>query len=119
VSLETPNFRKFLFGGNVRYQWVVVTKTRKSVSRDASHGLRLAVLIQDFAAEKTECPEIDSGKWKGRGATDERSLGLMAPWVNAAQFRQFDISGPIKLRPSSRQDIDVRSAEKGLCITSQ
>jgi hypothetical protein len=37
-------------------------KFGKSVFRGASHGLRLAVLIQDFAAEKTECPEIDSKK---------------------------------------------------------
>jgi hypothetical protein len=61
-NLENPNFCKFLFGGNVKYQWVIVEKIWKSVFCDAPHGLRLAVLIQDFAAEKAECPEIDSGK---------------------------------------------------------
>jgi hypothetical protein len=33
-------------------------------------------LIQDFAAEKTECPEIDSKKSKGRNAT-----GGAIPWA--------------------------------------
>jgi hypothetical protein len=46
----------------VEYQWVIAEKIWKSDFRGASHGLRLAVLIQDFATEKPECPEIDSKK---------------------------------------------------------
>jgi hypothetical protein len=41
----TPNFCKFLFGGNVKYQWVIAEKIWKSDFRGASHGLRLVVLI--------------------------------------------------------------------------
>jgi hypothetical protein len=46
----------------VGYQWVIVEKIWKSIFRGASHGLRSVVPIEDFAAEKPECPEIDSGK---------------------------------------------------------
>jgi hypothetical protein len=60
--LEPPNFCKYLFGGNVCYQWVIVEKIWKIVFRGASDSLPLAVRIDDCAAEKPECPQIDSKK---------------------------------------------------------
>jgi hypothetical protein len=53
---------KSLFGGNVEYQGFTRRKIWKSVFRGASHGLRLAVRIEDCAAEKPKCQEIDSDK---------------------------------------------------------